>query len=78
MNFREYLNESKSEDIIDVYMKMTAPKLKKIINDAVKEYNIDSSWNAPKTNNKEELIDHINELCNENSLQPDKNGVLKK
>lgn len=47
---------------------MSAPALKKFINDSVTTYRLDGSWKAPKTNDVEELIDHIDDLCNNNGL----------
>lgn len=57
---------------------LSAPKLKAAINSAVEKFGIDGSWSAPKTNGKEELIEHINDLCNEHNLRVTENGSLEK
>lgn len=57
---------------------MSAPKLKAAINAAVSKFGIHDSWSAPKTNDKEVLIDHIDSLCNEHHLRVMDDGSLTK
>ena len=58
--------------------KLSSVKLKQIANDAVKAFGIDPSWTAPHTNDKDELIQHIDEMCNEFNLRVQQNGSLRK
>jgi hypothetical protein len=70
--------KQQSSDPVDTLEKFSVAKLKSIIAAAVKQHGIDSSWSAPKTNDKDELIEHINELCNEFDLRVFNDGSLDK
>ena len=65
-------------DFRALYMTMTARQLKKIINNAVTEFDLDSGWEAPFTNDKTLLVDSIDELCNEHGLTPNEDGTLRR
>lgn len=49
----------------------SAPALRNVINNAVLTHHLDASWKAPSTNNTQELISYIDELCNEHGLVQD-------
>lgn len=52
--------------------------IKAVINNAVKTFDLDAGWKAPKTNDTKELIQQIAEMCNEHHLSVDeKIGALK-
>ena len=63
-------------DLRAMYLAMTAPALKRIINNAVRDHSLPEQWKADLTNNKTVLVDHINDMCNEHSITPDANGNL--
>lgn len=42
--------------------------LKKFINATVSEFKLHQCWLAPRTNDLGVLMEHLNELCNENGL----------
>lgn len=46
----------------------TAHSLKKIIKGLIADNDIDPSWAAPKTNDRELLVEHLDELCNEHGV----------
>jgi len=52
--------------------------LKKIIKRALYDFQIDASWQCPKTRSPEVLINFINDLCNEFALSVDENNVIFK
>ena len=53
----------------EVLEAMTIPALKNLINRARLENSLPFSWQAPRTNDKAELIDHIDQMCNEFDLR---------
>ena len=57
---------------------LKAHGLKKLIDDAVKRFRLDSTWKAPRTNDTEDLLDHLSELCNEHGLEVDDKGKIVK
>lgn len=72
---RKLVKESKpisqdlENDIVKHLKTLSAPKLKKMINDAFDNLTnlkrpVTNGWDAPKTNNINELIDHIDDFCN--------------
>ncbi len=65
----ESISKEDSNDIVNHLKTLSVPKLKKMINDAFDEHTnlkrpVTNGWDAPKTNNRDELIDHIDEFCN--------------
>lgn len=52
------------------------PGLRKIINDGVAKHGLDKAWQAPRTSDKDELISHINDLCNNFNLRVDGSGSI--
>lgn len=73
----EILKESESTDPIEVLKKNSVFKLKKIISTAVENFKMGPSW-IFKGNNKDELIQHIDDMCNEFNLRVSSNGELVK
>lgn len=65
-------------DILGYLVKRTAPELKKIIQTAVKQFDLGGGWLPPKTNDRGDLIDHIEEMCNENAITFDSSFKFKK
>jgi glycine cleavage system regulatory protein len=49
-----------------------------MVNAAIAQYGIDASWAAPKTNNSDAIIEHINDMCNEFHLNVTPQGTLIK
>ena len=52
--------------------------LRKIINDAVGQFDIDDGWRAGRGMEGEDLISHINDMCNEFGLNVSDSGALVK
>ena len=61
-------NIKESQSPREALLKLSAMKLRSMINNAVAEFGIDSSWKAPKTNDVEELVKHLDDLCNEKRI----------
>jgi len=59
-----------------MYETQTRNTLRAIIAAAIVDWSIDVSWAAPKTNDREELIEHIDDMCNEHGLVPGADGYL--
>ena len=72
------LNESENGVVNDVYASKSPAMLRNIIDLANMEFGLDSSWKAPRTNESEELVSHIDSMCKEFGLQPNEKGKLVK
>ena len=75
------INESnivENKDIRAFYQSKSPNFLKKIINTAANTYKLHASWDAPNTDDKDELISHINDMSNDHQLSPGSDGHLVK
>ena len=75
------INESnivENKDIRAFYQSKSPNFLKKIINTAANTYKLHASWDAPNTDDKDELISHIHDMSNDHQLSPGSDGHLVK
>jgi hypothetical protein len=49
-------------------MNLSAVVLRRMANEAVVDFHLDPSWTAPRTNDREELVAHLDQMCNEFNL----------
>jgi hypothetical protein len=71
----------KSRDSVpQILYKMSANALRKLINAAVRDFDLDRSWGVPSSgpeSKRDELIEHLDDMCNEFGLTLGSDGTVR-
>lgn len=71
------LGEAEASDPAKLLSGFSVGKLRNIIKKAIADFDLDKSW-GPSGNSVEDLVNHIDEMCNEFGLRVQSDGSLKK